>query len=60
MQMVRMQINVPYEDFMTFSVSCIVFVYPLPKLHLGIVFYQKACAHIFIQALKHLVAPPKL
>lgn len=51
MQMVRMQINVRHENFMTFCLPSTVFVYPLPKLHLGIVFYQKACANIFIQAL---------
>lgn len=60
MQMVQMQINVSYEDFMTFSLPWTVFVYQLPKLHLGVVFYQKAYAHIFIQALKHLVVSPKL
>ena len=39
---------------------CTLFMYPLPKLHWGIIFYQKACENIFIQALKHLMFPPKL
>lgn len=40
-----------------FFLFLVLFVYPLPKLHWGIVFYQKACANIFIQALRYLMFP---
>lgn len=48
------------KESLTFSLPSTVFVYPLPKFHLDILFDQKACANIFTRALYHLVAPPKL